>query len=296
MTAEPRVRLPLFGPTAASALARGGQLSPLVTTRRPRRGLVAQIPRTVPRRSPERLRRHAEADLAPRARLGQTPRVTLRRLRGLTRLIFDAVDGTTRLVERTHRRTAERVARALGAMRAVARGIDLVIELPFEALQAAHVELPERALATPMDSRAPRTVAWWLDAVEGFVAGAVGDRLAARDSPLAPDMTRRREGRAVPLDCDALRASHPDGTGHVVVFVHGLSSTEWASTLSAREHWGDPRMTYGMALRRDRGVTPLYASATGRCRPLSGPRIPVRPQIGAPLAVAGALFDRYGFV
>ena len=89
--------------------------------------------------------------------------------------------------------------------------------------------------------------------VVGALNGAWGDRLAQRNSPLALQMTVRRDGRDVPLDADSLAADYPDATGDVVVWLHGLCETDRSWRLAAREHWGDPTSTHGSRLA---AVTP----------------------------------------
>lgn len=65
-------------------------------------------------------------------------------------------------------------------------------------------------------------------ATRAAVAGAFGDHLAQDPATeaLAPPMTIRVDGRAIAPDQDSLLAAFPQPTGTIVVFVHGLSTTE----------------------------------------------------------------------
>jgi pimeloyl-ACP methyl ester carboxylesterase len=75
---------------------------------------------------------------------------------------------------------------------------------------------------------------------------------------LALPMTVRHDDRDVPLDRDSLRETHPDATGDLAVFVHGLCETDASWRQAAAEHHGDPRSTHGSRLRRRCGLTPVY--------------------------------------
>ncbi len=84
------------------------------------------------------------------------------------------------------------------------------------------------------------------------VNGLFGDLLADAGSSLALPMTIRADGDALPLDRAGLAHAIPQPTGHLVVLVHGLMSTE-----SVWRFRGAPEKTYGTLLAHDHGVTPL---------------------------------------
>ena len=71
-------------------------------------------------------------------------------------------------------------------------------------------------------------------------------------------MAVRVNGKPVPLDPDTLRELFPDASSRVVVFVHGLMTTEYSWSLGRREPYGD-------RLARELGCTPVYVRYnTGR--------------------------------
>ena len=80
--------------------------------------------------------------------------------------------------------------------------------------------------------------------------GVLGDHLAATDNPLAIHMQFRRNGEALDLHREALRAAIPQATGKIVVLVHGSSMNDRQWTRNGHDH--------GAALARDLGYTPLY--------------------------------------
>ena len=209
--------------------------------------------------------------------------VRLSRLRGFKDLVFDAVEDTTNLVERTHGAVARRVLRryapiepiatpaaavveveqgiaagVYATIRGVNRSIQKLTELGTAAAEAALPAGEPPVLAAPLRSDAVGSVAWLVDHAEGVVNGVMGDRLSRRGNALDLGMTLRHDGAPLPLERDALERELGDATSKVCVFVHGLGCTEWSWSLSAERHHGDPRVTYGMLLNRDLGYTPLY--------------------------------------
>jgi pimeloyl-ACP methyl ester carboxylesterase len=229
----------------------------------------------------------------------------VKRLRGLKALVHDAIDTTTHLVREGHESTSRAVMRVtdrieplatparavdgvrrlstdtvLGTIRLVNRGV--------EVLTDAGLDLAERALAregdehaiddalepaVPMRSDAIKSGVWVGDAALGLVNAAVGDHLRRRDNGLDLDM-RLRAGdsyvelasrRAPDAMTIALERAGEVPTARVVLFVHGLGTTEWSWCLEAEAYHGDARTTFGSLLRRDLGMTPLFVRYnTGR--------------------------------
>jgi pimeloyl-ACP methyl ester carboxylesterase len=71
-------------------------------------------------------------------------------------------------------------------------------------------------------------------------------------------MGLRHRGRPVAASSEALAAAHPDATGRLAVFVHGLAGTEQAWRFRAERRHGDPELNYGTMLRRDLGFTSVW--------------------------------------
>ncbi len=206
----------------------------------------------------------------------------MKRWQGSKALLFDAVEETTSLVERTHAAAARRSFRlvtrvesvaalaqvvqtthdatATGvytAIRAVNRGVEKLLDAGDKLAGSADRDArPDDA--TPLRSDAQGSRAWVIDQAEGAVNGFWGDYLSQRQNGLDLDMNLRHEGRVLPPERAALSAALPAATGKLAVFVHGLSSTEWTWSMSAERHYGDSTVTYGSRLHDDLGYTPLY--------------------------------------
>jgi len=95
-------------------------------------------------------------------------------------------------------------------------------------------------------------------AVVGALNGAWGDTFARWHNPLALEMTVRLGGCDVEPTADELRATFPQSTGDLVVFLHGLCETERAWTSRAEEHYADRASTHGSRLAAVSGATPIY--------------------------------------
>jgi len=210
----------------------------------------------------------------------------MQRLRGLVDLVFDAVEETTNLVQRTHDATVERSARRLAPIEpakstaqavtavqgAIAGGVFETIrilngvarfavdagaslaEAAFEATSGAdHIDL-----ATPVESTAAGTFSWCADHLQATLNGFYGDYLNRRNSRLDLGMAFRHQGRRVPPTAEAFSAALDKPSNRVCVFVHALSATEWLWSLSSEHHYGEPGVTFGTRLEADLGFTPLY--------------------------------------
>ncbi len=219
----------------------------------------------------------------------------MKRLWGLKNLLFDAVEETTLLVERTHQSVAQKPMRYLrhveplaapaevviatqsviatgvyATIRAVNRGLCQLTDVGYEAARGAKpladASAPEIDLPpTPLRSDAMGTPSWSADFAESALNGFVGDYLVERGNHLDLGMALRHEGRVLEASREALADAYPDATGKIAVFVHGLSCTEWSWTYLAHEYYGDPTVTVGSQLRRDLGITPLFVRYnTGR--------------------------------
>lgn len=206
----------------------------------------------------------------------------MKRWQGTKALLFDAVEETTSLVERTHASVARKSFRSLTCVEPVA-GVAQVVQTAHDAT-AAGVYTTIRAVnrgveklldagdvlvsngdrdprpddATPLRSDAQGSRAWMIDQAEGAVNGFWGDYLSERQNSLDLAMSLRHKGSVLPPERAALAAALPAATGKLAIFIHGLANTEWAWSASAERFYGDPSVTYGSRLHDDLGYTPLY--------------------------------------
>ena len=210
----------------------------------------------------------------------------MRRTRGFIDLVFDVVEETTHLVERTHDAVVERTARRFvpiepakstvkvltGIQTAISGGVFESIRVingitRFTVTAVADVaeagleqtsEFDDLELATPISSSAAGTASWYVDYAQASINGFWGDYLSRRKHRLDLGMTLRHHGRHLPATPEAFAAAFPNPTNKVCVFVHSLASTEWLWSLSSEEHYGDPDVTFGTRLADDLGLTPIY--------------------------------------
>ncbi|MBW2214306.1 MAG: alpha/beta fold hydrolase [Deltaproteobacteria bacterium] len=188
----------------------------------------------------------------------------MRRVRGFIDLVFDVVEETTNLVERTHDAVVERSARRFAPIEPatstakVITGVETAISGGvFESIRVLNgfsrftvnavadvaeagldqpTDAEELQLATPIKSTAAGTASWYVDYLQASINGFWGDHLSRKKSA----------------------AAFPNPTNKVCVFVHSLAATEWLWSLSSEEHYGDPDVTFGTRLADDLGFTPIY--------------------------------------
>lgn len=211
----------------------------------------------------------------------------MKRIRGFIDLVFDVVDETNNLVERTHDEVVERSVRRFAAVepaKSVAKvvtGIQGVIAgTVFKSIRGTNdatrlsvnaianiteaglgqpLESDRNDLVTPMQSSAAGTVNWCVDYLQSSLNGLWGDYLSEKNSTLDAGMTLRHNGHVLPVTAEALTEAFPNPTGKVCVFVHSLAATEWLWTLSSAQHYdGNPGTSFGSRLHDDLGFTPVY--------------------------------------
>ena len=174
-------------------------------------------------------------------------------LRALTVLGFDELRQASGGLGSIQQAVAGRVFRAVGPgsalvrpiHEAVTRGVFAGLGLGTRAIgmaTAAAVGMRE----APALSTTPRG-----SALIAAVTGLRGDALEADGSPLCQPMAVRANGAPVPLEPEVLKEAFPEATPRVVVFVHGLMTTEFSWELGGHERFGD-------RLARQIGCTPVY--------------------------------------
>lgn len=209
------------------------------------------------------------------------------RLRSLKRLVHDAVDATVEIVREGHDSGARAVRRVtdeidgvreaaevidgarwvttsgvLGAVKGVNRLVEAVTEAGLDAALGEGSHDTPAPVAMRSDAGGG---AWWADAALGALNGAVGDHLGPRHDALDLAMRLRVGARYVDPTPEALAAALPEATDHLVVFVHGLGTTEWSWALKAQEYYGAPDVTFASQLTRDLGATCVFVRYnTGR--------------------------------
>ncbi len=181
-------------------------------------------------------------------------------LRALTLLGFDELRQASGGIGSINRAVAGRVFHAVGPGAALVRPVhEAVTRSVFAGLGLGTRAIGMAAAAAvgsrdaPALSTTPRG-----SALIAAVTGLRGDALEAEGSPLSQPMALRVDGELVALDPDSLREAFPEAGPRLVVFVHGLMTTEFSWALFGPE-------TYGERLARELGCTPVYVRYnTGR--------------------------------
>jgi pimeloyl-ACP methyl ester carboxylesterase len=224
-----------------------------------------------------------EAGGPERQTLAENP-LDVKRLIGLKELVTDGIAEITGLVERTHRSTTEKQLRRLDvveplgrAARAVDRVHRVIADVVYGSIRkvtravdaGSHVVLDAAARGQgddtpfihpvpPLHSDNASTLPRILDAAQSVLSGFIGDYLHRRSSGLDFGMSLLHEGRPLRLDRESLGRALADASNKVVVFVHGLSLTEWSWSYRAEQLWDDPDVCFGTKLQTDLGYTPLF--------------------------------------
>jgi len=174
-------------------------------------------------------------------------------LRALTALGFDELRQASGGIGSMQQAVAGRVFRAVGpgaalvrpVHEAVTRGVFAGLGLGTRAIGTA-AAAAVGARNAPALSTTPRG-----SALIAAVTGLRGDALEAEGNALCQPTAVRVGGEPVALDPGALREAFPEAGPHVVVFVHGLMTTEFSWSLGGHERFGD-------RLARELGCTPVY--------------------------------------
>jgi triacylglycerol lipase len=211
--------------------------------------------------------------------------------RGVKALIHDAVDATTHLVGEGHASVARNVRRVtdrieplaapaeavdtvrglategvLATIRGVNRAVEALSDVALDAMLDAASEAAGPLIPMRSDLIGDRRLT--ADAALGLVNGFIGDHLARVNPELDLGFSLRCGDRPLSEGAPA------NATGRVVVFVHGLATTEWSWCLNAEANLGAPDAHFGVMLARDLGFTPIYARYnTGRPVPDNGARL-----------------------
>jgi pimeloyl-ACP methyl ester carboxylesterase len=183
-----------------------------------------------------------------------------RELNALTTLGFDELANATGGIGSIQRAISGRVFRMVGPgamlVRPVHEGITRGVYRGLGAGTRAMGAVAGRAAARR--EGLPLSTTPYGSAVIAAITGLRGDALEEEGSPLAQPMAVRVGGDPVALEPDAVASAFPAATPRIVVFVHGLMTTEFSWALGGRERFGD-------RLARDLGCTPVYVRYnTGR--------------------------------
>jgi pimeloyl-ACP methyl ester carboxylesterase len=172
-------------------------------------------------------------------------------VRGVARLLGDAVVGVTDVVEEIHRSIAAvspifgesptgRTRGIPGLVYRSVRRVTRTVGPSAETILAGLAPLLDRGRGP-----SPRR-----EAVLAALNGVYGDYLVSTGNPLAIPMRLRRNGQALVLQKPALTASIAEPSAKLLVLVHGLCMNDLQWKRAGHDH--------GAKLARELGYTPLY--------------------------------------
>jgi len=172
-------------------------------------------------------------------------------VRGSLSLIFDAVDGVTRIVEEMYRNIAlasPPIGRApTGPAPGMAGFVHETIR-QVSGLTRVSVDMLLDPFMDLLDAAAPPGPAG--EAIIAAVNGVVGDHLAATGNPLSIPLQFRRMDHARLPDDGSLDTALPGATPHLLLAAHGLCMNDRQWTRNGHNHL--------RALSEAHGFTPLY--------------------------------------
>ena len=191
-----------------------------------------------------------------------------RELTALTTLGFDELARATGGIGQIQRAVSARVFRAVGPGAVLVRPLhESITRGVYAGLGAGTRGLGMLAGAAAGRRQGPLISSTPIgSAAIAAITGLTGDKLEEESSPLAQPMAVRVAGAPVALEPEAIASAFPAATRRIVVFVHGLMTTEFSWALGGRERFGD-------RLERELGCTPVYVrynsglhiSQNGRC-------------------------------
>jgi pimeloyl-ACP methyl ester carboxylesterase len=162
-----------------------------------------------------------------------------RELQATGDLVGAAVGGTATFIQEAHAGIAARPFGLLGPLAAPVRMVhDRVSSAAYRAVAAALAAGPRALVRFTPGNGIPAADTLRGSMALGALNGAIGDRLAQGNNPLALEMSFRGDWPS-PV------------TSRLVVFVHGLGETDEAWRLGSRR-------PYGAGLHEQLGYTPLY--------------------------------------
>ena len=171
-------------------------------------------------------------------------------LRDATRLVVDATERVTEVVEAMHNTIGGGPALLGKPLAAPVRFINGIVYGSIRGvtrLVGASIDRALSELAPYLGESAPGPER---EAVLAALNGVLGDYLAETKSTLAIAMSIRHQGHTLALETDALREAIPNACGKILVLVHGSSMND--------QQWLRGGHDHGAELARECGYTPLY--------------------------------------
>jgi pimeloyl-ACP methyl ester carboxylesterase len=201
----------------------------------------------------------------------------MKRLIGLRDFVHDMIEKTTDLVEGTHEAVMQRPIAVLSSVGAgaAARAVDApraaIAKLVFDSIRATNRSVQAvsdlglataKAILPEADATKPASAfGEWMDAAQGVLNAVGGDFLEARNNGLSIQPHLRYRRQPLVLTPGELARAMPGATAKVCLFLHGLGCTDavWQARDQSALDAAEPEpLSFGIALQRERGYTPIY--------------------------------------
>ena len=172
-------------------------------------------------------------------------------MRGVSRLVVEAISGSAGLVEAMHTNIARKPTQLAGA--AVGGALSGITAIVYKSIRritravGGGIDLALKAFAPGLghiESTRGR------EAVIAALNGVLGDYLAETGNPLAITMQLRREGKPLELTRDGLAAQIQVPSTKLLILVHGLCRSD--------RGWEREGHNHGVELARDLSYTVAY--------------------------------------
>jgi pimeloyl-ACP methyl ester carboxylesterase len=178
--------------------------------------------------------------------------------RALSGFVLNAAATLTTPIQDTHKAIADRVFRSIGPASAPVQVVhDSVAAVAYGSVRTGFRAAAGGVRLLPSTAADPEAQSDLALAAQAAANGFFGDRMAREGDDLTFEAGLVHDRRPLLLDPFSLRATFPDASSTVVVFVHGLAQTERC--------WWDPPghssfagPSYGDRLQDELGWTPVY--------------------------------------
>ena len=171
-------------------------------------------------------------------------------LRGIGKLVIEAVIGITDMAEAAHLYFLKGTAEVAGPLHKPLTGVTTLVYRQIRKI----THLAGSGIDTLLNWLTPVLInnQGWTgrDAVVAVLNGVMGDHLQETNNPIAIEMTLRYRGQPIPADRQEMMTLMPQLNGRIVVLLHGLCMSDLLWTRNEHDH--------GAALERDCGLTPIY--------------------------------------
>jgi pimeloyl-ACP methyl ester carboxylesterase len=171
-------------------------------------------------------------------------------LQGLTKLIVDATLNITNIAEDLNQQIIHPPYLPSSSMQHLVSGVSGLV---YKSIRGT-TKLVGRGITGSLSQLAPeRSIGISLNQKETILSilnGIIGDHLEAEQNPLAIPMEFKHQGKAIPLQSDAIQVLYPKPSGKILLMIHGLCMDDL--------QWDRKGHNHGELLAKEFGLSPVY--------------------------------------